>query len=63
MSPQPPNNSVDWCREQQRAALEHMSHAECDHPQCTPQNNRQWLLDSFAEEIEILYGNQIHSDG
>jgi hypothetical protein len=55
-SPQPPSKSVEWCREQQRAALEHMKPDHmCDHPQCTPGNLVQWLQDSFAEEIELIY--------
>lgn len=45
---------IDWCREQQRAAQEHRRPGHsCDHPQCHPENNLRWLLDSFAEEIEL----------
>lgn len=60
-------SQIDWCRKQQRAALEHMrpvivciGHGAwlmphcCDHPQCCSENNERWLLDAFAEEIELL---------
>jgi hypothetical protein len=54
-SPQLPSDAVDRCRQQQRAALEHMKpDHSCDHPQCTPSNNRQWLMDAFAEELELM---------
>lgn len=45
---------VEWCRDQQRQALEHMASGHtCEHPQCTPKLVEQWLLDNFAEELEI----------
>jgi hypothetical protein len=46
---------IEWCREQQRDAIDHMKHVpgSCGHPQCCPENNERWLLDAFAEEIEI----------
>jgi hypothetical protein len=61
---------IDWCRDQQRSALKHMrpvvasiGHGAslaphtCDHPQCLPENNERWMLDSVAEELEIMYGD------
>jgi hypothetical protein len=44
---------VDWCRAQQRAAHVHIKHGKCDDPQCTPENNCRWLMDAFAEELEL----------
>jgi hypothetical protein len=45
---------VEWCRDQQLAALDHMKpNHRCDHPQCCPSNNQQWLMDAFAEEMEL----------
>jgi hypothetical protein len=47
-------NLIEWCRGQQLAALDHMKpDHKCDHPQCCPENNERWLLDAFAEELEI----------
>lgn len=55
MSRNLPQLEIDWCRSQQRDALEHMQPGHtCDHPQCCPENNERWLLDAFAEEIELL---------
>jgi hypothetical protein len=49
-------SKINWCRDQQRAALDHMrpDHS-CSHPQCAPENNRLWLMDALAEEIELAY--------
>lgn len=53
-SNQPTEKQIDWCREQQAAALEHLKPGHtCDHPQCRPDNNRQWLTDAFTEELLI----------
>jgi hypothetical protein len=44
--------AIAWCRDQQMQAHKHRrKRHRCDHPQCTPENNLRWLLDSFAEEI------------
>jgi hypothetical protein len=49
--------AIAWCREQQAHALSHFGHepGSCDHPQCTPRNVEQYLLDCLAEEIELTY--------
>jgi hypothetical protein len=50
------SSQIEWCRAQQADALEHMKpDHKCDHPQCHPDNNRRWLMDVLAEELEITY--------
>lgn len=55
-----PQSQIDWCREQQRAAHEHMRTGHsCAHPQCHPENNLRWLLDAFGEEMALAYPETI----
>jgi hypothetical protein len=57
MNSQQKRQQIEWCRQQQAAAHEHMAPGHsCDHPQCCPSNNLQWLLDTFGEELVITYG-------
>ena len=49
--------AVAWLHAELAAALTHMQPGHCyDDPLCCERNIEQWLLDSFAEELEIIYG-------
>jgi hypothetical protein len=46
---------IEWCRQQQAEALVHLAPGhKCDHPQCTPANNRAWGNEALLEECILL---------